>query len=540
MHAVPRPLRKERQYELKSYVGAAVEKIMMHVCCAAKTMEYHHGWALLSTAMLCVPPEETASMLHRQQAETFPTERLPLVAVPPSGGARPLYAVGEGGLGAWLAALDGPTREWVQGNGFRAERHRVLVLPAADGGIGGAVLGLGPTAAANAISPWWFAGLTEKLPNGTYVLSTPLPLLAREACALGFALGRYRFERYRKATGAQREVHLVWPEGVDQDRTRRFVMADALARDLVNTPAEDLCPAALAAVVAGIARDHGATFRQWVGDELLTENCHAIHAVGRAAVVAPRLAELRWGSAGPLVTLVGKGVCFDTGGLDLKTTSGMALMKKDMGGAAMALALASLVMGAGLPLRLRVLLPLVENAIGSKAFRPGDVLHTRKGLTVEVTNTDAEGRLVLADALALADEERPDLLIDLATLTGAARVALGPDLPAVFASDRQLAAAAVAAGEAMHDPLWELPLWHGYDDELASRVADLANTSASGFAGAILGALFLQRFVASTTPWLHVDLYAWNPRDRPGRPAGGDAQAVRALFHLLEQRFGAQ
>jgi leucyl aminopeptidase len=233
-------------------------------------------------------------------------------------------------------------------------------------------------------------------------------------------------------------------------------------------------------------------------------------------------------------------VCFDTGGLDLKTTSGMALMKKDMGGAAMALALASLVMGAGLPVRLRVLLPLVENAIGSKAFRPGDVLHTRKGLTVEVTNTDAEGRLVLADALALADEERPDLLIDLATLTGAARVALGPELPAVFASDRQLAAAAVAAGEATHDPLWELPLWHGYDDELASRVADLANTSASGFAGAIVGALFLQRFVASTTPWLHVDLYAWNPRDRPGRPAGGDAQAVRALFHLLEQRFGAQ
>lgn len=493
--------------------------------------------------------------------ETFATDRLPLVDAPGESTCISIELVDEGNLAAWEAALPAAWRQWAQVNGFRAERHRVLLLPDTLGKVARAVFGLGRVKEGEPASPWWFAALPDRLPNGIYRLegadtgrsaadpgSTTgsavgigMPFYrggdCTEAFALGVALGRYRFDRYRQPGGVPREVRFVWPQAVDRARVRRLAAADALARDLVNTPAEDLDPAAFAGVAARVAGQFGARFQQWVGDELLAQKCHAIHAVGRAAAVAPRLVEMRWGSTGPRVVIVGKGVCFDTGGLDLKPSAGMALMKKDMGGAAMALALASLVMDAGLPVQLRVLLPVVENAVGSNAFRPGDVLRTRKGLTVEVTNTDAEGRLVLADALAMADEEQPDLLLDLATLTGAARVALGPEVPAVFANDRGLAAEAVAAGEAAHDPLWELPLWAGYEEDLGSRVADLVNSAAHGFAGAVIGALFLRRFVGEGTRWLHLDLYAWNPKERPGRPVGADAQGVRALFALLERRY---
>ncbi len=317
----------------------------------------------------------------------------------------------------------------------------------------------------------------------------------------------------------------------------RAAAADALARDLINTPAGDMGPEQLSAAAQALAERHGAAFHQTVGDALLDERLNMIHAVGRAGPQPPRLLELNWGDDDrPAVTLVGKGVCFDTGGLDLKNAQGMLLMKKDMGGAACALGLASLVMSSGLPCRLRVLIPAVENSVDSKSYRPGDVLRSRKGITVEVGNTDAEGRLVLADALALAAEASPKLLIDLATLTGAARVALGPDLPALFANDDDLAAQVESSAREEHDPVWRLPLWPGYDEDFSSKVADLSNVSSHGFAGSIIGGLFLQRFVPAAIPWAHLDLFAWNPRDRPGRPVGAQAQCIRALHRALERR----
>jgi leucyl aminopeptidase len=319
---------------------------------------------------------------------------------------------------------------------------------------------------------------------------------------------------------------------------RRMAAALAMARDLINTPAADLSPARLADETLALAAQHGATGHCVVGDAL-REGFPAIHAVGQAAESGPRLVDFVWGDpTAPKVTLVGKGVCFDTGGLDIKPPAGMLLMKKDMGGAACVLALARMVMASALPVRLRVLIPAVENSISGNAYRPGDVLRTRSGLSVEVGNTDAEGRLVLADALTLADAERPDLLVDLATLTGAARIALGPDLPAVFGSREATVEALLRHGRRLADPLWPLPLWAGYDDELSSKVADLNNVSGSTFAGSIIGGLFLRRFVTAAQDWLHVDLYAWNPKDRPGRPVGAEPQAVRALYALLVERYG--
>jgi leucyl aminopeptidase len=312
----------------------------------------------------------------------------------------------------------------------------------------------------------------------------------------------------------------------------------AMARDLINTPAADLTPEQLVHEALEMATRCGAQGRVISGDAL-REGYPAVHAVGRAAAAAPRLLDFSWGDAGaPRVTLVGKGVCFDSGGLDLKPAAGMLLMKKDMGGAACALALARTIMESALPVRLRVLVPAVENAVAGNAYRPGDVLKTRKGITVEVGNTDAEGRLVLADALAEADSERPDLLVDFATLTGAARVALGPELPALFGSRESTLEAAVRHGRRLADPLWPMPLWNGYDDELASKVADVSNVSGSTFAGAIIGGLFLRRFVSPATDWLHLDLFGWNPKDRPGRPVGAEPQSVRALHALLLERYG--
>ena len=454
----------------------------------------------------------------------------------------PVWFATEQEAEGWLRELPAAAREaaggWARACGFRAERHRVLMLPRPDGGLMGAVLGLGRLATLAELTPWHLAGLPDRLPAGRYALASPLTPAAATHAALGWALGRYRFERYRRSATPAAPL-LAAPAGADLARVRRLAAADALARDLINTPAGDLGPDALAAAIAAVAARHGASCTQLVGAELLAARLPAIHAVGRAAAIEPRLVDLRWGTCGPRVTLVGKGVCFDSGGLDLKPASAMALMKKDMGGAACALALAALVMGAGLPLRLRLLVPAVENSVAGNAYRPGDVLATRKGLSVEVGNTDAEGRLILADALALADEEKPDLLIDLATLTGAARSALGPELPALYASDDALAAAVLVCARASHDPLWHMPLWPGYDDEYGSKVADLGNVAANAFAGSIVAALFLRRFVAETTSWLHVDLYAWNGKERPGRPIGAETQAVRALYAFLEERCGA-
>jgi leucyl aminopeptidase len=313
----------------------------------------------------------------------------------------------------------------------------------------------------------------------------------------------------------------------------------AMARDYINTPAADMHPGVLAQEALALASVHGAEVTIIEG-EPLRMGFPPVHAVGRAALHAPRLVDLRWGEPShPKLTLVGKGVCFDSGGLDLKPAAGMLLMKKDMGGAACVLALGRMVMQSRLPVRLRVLVPAVENAVSGDAYRPGDVLRTRRGITVEVGNTDAEGRLVLCDGLAAAGEEEPDLVIDLATLTGAARVALGPELPALFGTRENTVAALLRHGRELGDPLWQLPLWGGYDDELSSKVADLNNVSASTFAGAIIGALFLRRFVAPTQDWLHIDLYAWNPRERPGRPVGGEPQAVRALYAMIVERFAA-
>ncbi|MEI8298902.1 MAG: leucyl aminopeptidase family protein [Pseudomonadota bacterium] len=454
--------------------------------------------------------------------------------------SRPIWLATEADAEGWIGRVPLADRAavacWAQTHAFRAEAGRVLLLPAAGGGPVGVVVGLGGLTTSADLQVAHLQGVPDRLPAGTYHLADGLPPAAATRAALGWAIGRYRYTRYRSVLAPALPA-LELPAGADGEQVRRIAEADALARDLINTPAADLGPAELAAAVARVAARYGAQYREVVGEALLAAGFPAIHAVGRAAAGAPRLVELRAGQDGPRLTLVGKGVCFDTGGLDLKPAAGMALMKKDMGGAACALAVAQLVLAARLPVRLRLLIAAVENSVGGNAFRPGDVLQTRKGLSVEVTNTDAEGRLVLADALALADEERPDVLIDLATLTGAARVALGPELPALYSPDAALAASLAAAGAAVGDPLWPMPLWAGYEDELGSKIADLCNASSSGFAGSINAALFLRRFVAPSTPWLHLDLYGWNGKERPGRPVGGEAQTVRALYGWLSARY---
>lgn len=453
--------------------------------------------------------------------------------------SRPLWLVAETRLQEWLATQAPGTRAWLESMRFKAERQQLVVWPGEDGRPAGAALGVGALRSLDALDLWHAAGLPDRLPAGSWRLADPLAPAAATAVALGWEYGSYRYERYRSTPRPAIAAHLQSPAGADLALVRRTARALALARDLINTPAEDLHPAALATEAHALAARHGATVEVIEGDTLRSEY-PAIHAVGRAAAVGPCLIDLRWGAEEhPRVTLVGKGVCFDSGGLDLKPAAGMLLMKKDMGGAACALALADMVMDARLPVRLRVLVPAVENAVSAGAFRPGDVIRTRKGLSVEVGNTDAEGRLVLCEALAAADAERPSLLVDLATLTGAARIALGPELPAVFGSRDSTVAALAAHGRTLADPLWPMPLWSGYDEDLASRIADLNNVSSGTFAGAIIGALFLRRFVDEATDWVHVDLYGWNPKDRPGRPLGAEAQSVRALYALLAERHPA-
>lgn len=461
-----------------------------------------------------------------------------LLTTSATSGSLPLWLLSEAALDAWLAGEATSRVQWVRSNQFAGERYRVLVLPGPDGQPAGALAGLGSLDSLEHLNLWHSAPLAERLPAGTWRVATALPAQAATQFTLGWLVGAYRFSRYRNASAAAERAQLLAPAGADTDYARAAASAMALARDLVNTPANDLGPAELAAAAGEVAARHGATLAVIEGEELAT-GYPMIQAVGRASVCAPRLIDLAWGDRGaPRVTLVGKGVCFDSGGLDLKPAAGMLLMKKDMGGAACALALAELLMRMKAPIRLRLLIPAVENAVGGSAYRPGDVLRSRKGLTVEVGNTDAEGRLVLADALTAADADDADLLIDLATLTGAARTALGPELPAAYSNDGALLEQLRGVAGAEHDPLWPMPLWCGYDEDLASKIADLNNVSASTFAGSVIGALFLRRFVTASPRWLHIDLYAWNPKERPGRPVGAEAQCVRALYRLIRARCG--
>jgi leucyl aminopeptidase len=427
-----------------------------------------------------------------------------------------------------------PARQFAQANNFAAKPGSYLALPDADGRIAQVLFGI-EDADSKSRDPFRPGALPHLLPPGVYRFANA-PHDTRLA-TLAFALGCYRFSRYRKAEAP--EVRLVPPEGVDVADVARTAEAAILARDLINTPANDMGPAELALAAQVVAERFDASFACVIGEDLKAQNFPLVHAVGMASSRAPRLIEFAWGDpAHPKVTLVGKGVCFDTGGLDLKPSSSMLMMKKDMGGAANVLALAQMVMEAKLKLRLRVLVPAVENAVAGNAFRPLDIFPSRKGLSVEIGNTDAEGRLILADALAYADEEAPDLLIDMGTLTGAARVALGPDLPPFFTDDETLAQDVARCAREENDPLWRMPLWPPYDSWLDSKVANLNNAPSGTFAGSITCALFLKRFVEHARSWLHLDIFAWTPQARPGRPEGGECQAARALYRLLSERYG--
>ena len=430
--------------------------------------------------------------------------------------------------------LDDRAQAYVEAAGFEPKAGRHLILPAPDGSLGRILfaLELPDDPLKDTFRP---GALTGLLPPGNYRFDNA-PHDARLG-AIAFALGGYRFSRYRKTDG--NNPRLEMPAGVDADDVTRVVEGVWLARDLINTPANDMGPPELEYAARNLATRHGATVNVIVGDDLLKENFPLVHAVGRAADRAPRLIDIAWGNTtDPKITLIGKGVCFDTGGLDIKSESGMLNMKKDMGGAASMLALGHMLMSRGVKLRLRVLIPAVENAISGSSFRPRDVYRSRKGITVEIGNTDAEGRLILADAISLADDEEPELIADMATLTGAARVALGTEVVPFYTDNDALADALSASAEAENDPLWRLPLWRPYDQLLESKVADVNNVSGGGFAGSITAALFLRRFVSKAKAWLHCDVYAWNQTARPGRPDGGECQAARALYAMLVERYG--
>jgi leucyl aminopeptidase len=445
--------------------------------------------------------------------------------------AIPIWFVNAANYAEVRDRLDAPARAFADAANFNPKPGRYLVLPGADG-LGGVLFGIEATG--ETTDPFLPGSLANQLPDGFYRFAND-PSDARLA-ALAFALGTYRFTRYRKAEA--RKVKLDLPQSIDLEELDRVVEAVALARDLINTPANDMGPAELEGAVRALAAQHGADIKVIIGEDLLAKNFPLIHAVGRASERAPRLIELKWGDAlHPRVSLVGKGVCFDTGGLDIKPDSSMLNMKKDMGGAATALALAHMVMSRKLKVRLTVLIPAVENSISGAAFRPRDIYPSRKGITVEIGNTDAEGRLVLADGLALADEDKPELIADFATLTGAARVALGPEVPAFFTDDDELANSLMGHAATENDPLWRLPLWRPYEEMLDSKVADVNNVGSGGQAGAITAALFMRRFVTAKS-WLHFDLFAWTPSAKPGRPEGGECQAARALYALLAERYG--
>ena len=444
-------------------------------------------------------------------------------------GAVPVRFVGPG------EAIDIDARAWAERMGFKGKAGEVLPIPDAQGAVAQVLVGIGKS-----FDPVSARALAVRLPDGVYRLEAE-PEQARVA-ALAFLLGRYGFDRY-KAGRERPDVRLVAPEGLDLAETLNIASACTLAREMVDTPPADMGPLQMETIAREIAEAHGADVAVITGDALLEENYPAIHAVGRAAAPhrAPRIIEIGWNldrTDRPLVALVGKGVAFDTGGLDLKPAAGMRNMKKDMGGAAHALALGRLVMQAGLDIRLVVLVAAVENAVSADAFRPGDVLSSRKGLTIEIGNTDAEGRLILADALARAGEHSPDLTLDFATLTGAARVALGPELPPIYTDDETLAADLLKASAEVRDPLWRMPLWPGYRAAIDSEIADLRNDSAAwAQGGSITAALFLQKFAPTTGVWAHLDVFAWNSRARPGWPEGGEAQGLRAAYAMLKARY---
>lgn len=425
-----------------------------------------------------------------------------------------------------------PDAPWVQTLGFKAAAGTHCLLPAADGSIARVLLGIGNEAI------WDWAKLAGELPTGIYRIDAALSAEEAEAACLGWSLATYRFDRYRKPGSGF--ATLTWPTQARRVAVERVVAATFMVRDMINTPASDMGPAELAHACAAVAQKFGARCNVIEGDELLTRGYPSVHAVGRASARAPRLIDVTWGEENDTkVTLCGKGVCFDSGGLDIKSAAGMKLMKKDMGGAAILLGLAQMIMGDGLPVRLRLLIPAVENSISGNALRPLDVIRSRSGKTVEIGNTDAEGRVILADALSEAAQERPEVLIDCATLTGAARIALGTELPALFSNDDLLAEQLLAAGARSADPLWRLPLWSGYRRHLRGKTADLTNAPDHAFAGAITAALFLAEFVEPAGAWAHLDTMAWNLESRPGRPEGGEAMGLRALHAALSERFAS-
>jgi leucyl aminopeptidase len=450
--------------------------------------------------------------------------------------ARTLHCVQTAALDEWRKAQLPQIGLWLDAHTFTAASGSALLLPG-EGGVRGAVLGI-----ADPHDPFAYAHAPYALPPGDWRIEGALDADARRALQLGWGLGAYRYTRYKAPTRLPARLVFEQPDAETAD----VLAACWRVRELVNTPTEHMGPQELENAIRELAQAHGAQVDTIEGDALLEANFPAIHAVGRASHRAPRLIELRWsahadgGEDLPHIVLVGKGVCFDTGGLDIKPAAGMRNMKKDMGGAAHAIALAGLIMTRALPLRLTLLVPAVENAIGPNAFRPGEIVATRKGVSVEIDNTDAEGRVILCDALAYAGEALPDLVFDFATLTGAARIALGPDLPALYSNDDALANDWLAAGERERDPLWRMPLWQPYMRYLTSNVADIANASNTPMAGSITAAIYLQRFVPRGLKWAHLDVYSWNDSDRPGHPAGGEAQGLRAVYALLKARFGAR
>ena len=456
--------------------------------------------------------------------------------------ACPIYLLTKQGLKDWLEDHAGKQAAWVETNHFKARRGEMLILPDKSGGIEAVLLGQGALESASGgseIDIFTIGSLSKALPSGVYRLAHDLDTEDMELAAHAWMIGTYHFDKYLPQKPDFEAPQLVLPKDCRLNRIMALGEAVFLARDLINTPAADMGPVELEMAALKLAEKFDAEIDVIAGDALVEANYPLIHAVGRAAYDAPRLIDIRWGNPeGKKLVLVGKGVCFDSGGLNLKPGAYMDLMKKDMGGAANILGLAGAVMQCGLDVNLRVLIGAVENAIGPEAFRPGDILPSRQGMTVEIGNTDAEGRLVLADMLTEAESEQPDLIIDMATLTGAARTALGPEVAPFFVRQDNVAHDLEAAVQAENDPMWRLPLWAGYDDWLSSRIADVRNISSGPHAGAITAALFLSRFVDRKTDWIHCDIYAWNPKSSPGRPVGGEAQGMRALFRMLEQRYG--
>jgi leucyl aminopeptidase len=440
----------------------------------------------------------------------------------------PIVTVLSANYSAYVAEQSQKVRAWLAVSGFTAKPHTFALIPADDGTIANVIVGVSQAEDIFALSH-----LPFQLPTGTYRLATNV--LTPYASALSWALGTYQFSRYKKSPKSAAQL-LLQPS---QEVTRAIEMADAIAltRDLVNTPTEDMGPAHLSQAARDIAREFGGTFREIVGDDLLTENYPAIHAVGRASHRPPRLIEIIWGDpTHPKIAVVGKGVCFDTGGLNIKGADGMRNMKKDMGGGAHAIALARLIMQAKLPVHMQMLVPAVENAIAGNAYRPGEIVATRAGINIEIGNTDAEGRVVLSDALTLASEAKPALIIDFATLTGAARVALGPELPATFANDEIWFEKLQRASIASQDPIWRMPLWQPYNEMIKSKIGDIINTGGAQ-GGAITAALFLEHFIPNGQAWIHIDTFAWNLKSRPGRPDGGEALSLRAAFAMLETTY---